>query len=157
MLNRTLTFWANWLVLAAIILLLDAVSTFIVAEVFATAGYDLLVGEDAHEALPDDAIEWMRGLIAAIAGFAGAAGVLLLGVAHGPFRRGEQWAWYVVAGSTLPWNLFVVLYGLLVIDEITLGLALLGGALYWVLFLPPVILSWPLFFRAADTTAQPQP
>ena len=69
-----LNFWANWLTIGAIILLLDGLTTFLLAEVYATTGYDLLFGAGSHQALPPEAISWMRGLLGVAAGMACAAG-----------------------------------------------------------------------------------
>lgn len=103
--DRSLHFWSNWLVAVAV---LSALMGLAIA--LTSAGTHLTMGLITRSpmelpppsAAGDNLMHFFLGLAGGVmVGWA----LSLAGIAHYAFRRGERWAWVVIASSVAGWFL----------------------------------------------------
>jgi hypothetical protein len=96
--------WWGWLVAMCIITALFGLSFLLLPETMLASTSDTYLGSpDAHEAFGEAGVAYLR-FVLGVSGAASVAwmGALLIAVLV-PFRRGERWAWTLIAVSIATW------------------------------------------------------
>lgn len=101
-------------------------------------------GLDVHAAVSGLPLDSMFHVLTAVVGFFGAAGILTVSIAFGPYLRGERWAWW----SLLPANLAVILAN--VWGTATIYVHSISNGIIPELWLPAAVLALAVLLSWSD-------